>query len=79
MGTEDINKTTLVNRVEDFTKINLEHNSRLFAKIAAPYKVDSIDDILRDASAREETRLVGVDKGVNRVLKARGEGLSDHL
>jgi hypothetical protein len=47
--------------------------------MAAPYKVGSIDDILQDVSAREETCLVGVDKGVHRVLKARGEGLSDHL
>jgi hypothetical protein len=65
MGTKDQNEAFPIDRIESFTEIKLEDDGRDFTDMAAVNQVSGIHDIFRDASAREETGLVCVNKRVD--------------
>jgi hypothetical protein len=76
-STEDGKEANPVNIVEGFAKIDLEDDGWGLTEMAATDEVGGVDDVLRDATTREEARLVGVDKQVDGRLESRGEDFSD--
>jgi hypothetical protein len=78
-GAEDVKKTRPIDRVEGFLEINFEDNRRSFFKVAATKEVSRVNNVLRNASPREETSLVSVDKRVNGGLQASSKDFRDRL
>jgi hypothetical protein len=78
-GVEDVKKTRPINRVEGFLEIDFEDNRRSFFEMAATKEVSRVDNVFRDASPREETRLVGIDERVNGGLQASSKDFRDRL
>lgn len=54
-----------VHRVEGFTEVNLNDNGGGFSGTTTPEKVRCMDDVLIDASAAKETRLISIDTRVD--------------
>lgn len=58
---EDGKEAGLVDGVERLPEIDFKHHSRSSPGVANAKKVSSVDNILRDAAAREEPGLIGVN------------------
>jgi hypothetical protein len=65
---EDGQEADPVNRVEGFAEIDLENEGWGLADMTAADEVGGVDDVLRDATTREEASLVGVDKRMDERL-----------
>jgi hypothetical protein len=78
-GAEDVKKARPIDRVEGFLEIDFEDNRWSFSKVAATKEVSRINNVLRNASPREETSLVSVDKRVNGGLQSSSKDFCDRF
>jgi hypothetical protein len=78
-GAEDVKKARPIDRVEGFLEIDFEDNRGSFFKVAAMKEVSRVNNVFQNASPREETHLVSVDKRVNGGLQASSKDFRDRL
>jgi hypothetical protein len=78
-GKKDLPQAPPVNGVKGLGEIQLQNNRRNFPLMAALHDLGSKDEILGDASATHETRLILINQGTNLQLKPRRESLADQF